>query len=417
MVAQAWSRLQAMVSPESVGPHSRPAEALRPMSKEIGKLQHDITVQIEGYNAAALVVRYENLQVQDRRRIAFKERLSSTTACLTTAPTGPTQVPQQLFTGIVAHLFGAIDPVIHDAVGGRIGNTNLRVDMFGDALGAAVLPGDRWRKAHDAFQNQVFLDSRFLGCLMQKEVYGLFLRFFSVEGRNAFGKLSRVDKKTQSIVPDLVTSHHPESSPLQVPGPQMWEIKRVWSVQSFARLTGEATGLSDLYRPHPRSGPMSGANRREAMISKEYVAKARRSDAKLGAPGSTAVAQALAGMAQVRGLAVGAFGEFSDTVFKLIDGLAHEGALKNPDRFGQSSYKAAYGQIHWWLKRRWARLAVITAVEARYDALCYVGGTAQQHAAARYAQAEAQDDWRFDDAFRQREEDAQQGPFFGHGAG
>ena len=53
-VAQAWSRLQAMVSPENVGPLSRPAEALRPMSKEIGKLQNDITVQIEGYNAAAL---------------------------------------------------------------------------------------------------------------------------------------------------------------------------------------------------------------------------------------------------------------------------------------------------------------------------------------------------------------------------
>ena len=80
------------------------------------------------------------------------------------------------------------------AVRPKKNNMNLRVDMFGDALGAAVLPGDRWRKAHGAFQNQVYLDSRFLGCLMQKEVYGLFLRFFSVEGRNAFGKLSRVDK-------------------------------------------------------------------------------------------------------------------------------------------------------------------------------------------------------------------------------
>ena len=59
------------------------------------------------------------------------------------------------------------------------------------------------------------------------------------------------------------------------------------------------------------------------------------------------------------------------------------------------------------LERRRARLAVITAVEARYNALCYVGGTAQQNAAARHAQAEAQDDWRSYDACRQREEDAQ----------
>ena len=35
-------------------------------------------------------------------------------------------------------------------------------------------------------------------------------------------------------------------------------------------------------------------------------------------------------MAQVRGLTIGASGKFSDTAFKLIGGLAHEGALKNP---------------------------------------------------------------------------------------
>ena len=66
------------------------------------------------------MVCYENLQVQDRRRIVFKERLSSTAACLTTASMGPTMVPQQLSTGTVAHLLGAIDPVLHAAVGGRI---------------------------------------------------------------------------------------------------------------------------------------------------------------------------------------------------------------------------------------------------------------------------------------------------------
>jgi hypothetical protein len=50
-------------------------------------------------------------------------------------------------------------------------------------------------------------------------------------------------------------------------------------------------------------------------------------------------------------------------------GLAHEGALKNPDKFDQINYKAAYGQIHWWQKRRWTRLAVITAIETRYAGL------------------------------------------------
>ena len=82
----------------------------------------------------------------------------------------------------------------------------------------------------------------------------------------------------------------------------------------------------------------------------------------------------------------------------LIQGLAHEGVLKNPDKFGQGNYKEAYGQIHWWLKRRWARLAVITAIETRYAGLGHAGGSAQQQAAAFHAQAQAQDDWREDGA-------------------
>ena len=39
-------------------------------------------------------------------------------------------------------------------------------------------------------------------------------------------------------------------------------------------------------------------------------------------------------------------------------------ALKNSDKFGQINYQTAFGQIDWWLKRRWARLAVITVVES-----------------------------------------------------
>ena len=116
----------------------------------------------------------------------------------------------------------------------------------------------------------------------------------------------------------------------------------------------------------------------------------------------------------MRGIALGAFGEFSESINVLIQGLAHEGALKNPDKFGQSNYKAAYGQIHWWLKRRWARLAVITAIETRYAGLGYAGGSAQQQAAAFHAQAQAQaqGDWREDGAYRQREEETT-APFFG----
>ena len=124
----------------------------------------------------------------------------------------------------------------------------------------------------------------------------------------------------------------------------------------------------------------STSTQRKKKVPKEYEAKAKKADETFGAPGSSAVQDALKAMPQVRGIALGAFGEFSESINLLIDGIAHEGALKNPDKFGQSKYKAAYGVIHWWLKRRWARLAVITAIEVRYDALRYTGGSAQQQA-------------------------------------
>jgi hypothetical protein len=93
---------------------------------------------------------------------------------------------------------------------------------------------------------------------------------------------------------------------------------------------------------------------------------------------------------------MGEFGEFSESINVLVQGLAHEGALKNSDKCGQSNYKATYGQINWLLKRRWARLAVITAIESRYASLGYAGGSAQQQAAAFHAQAQVQGDWRED---------------------
>ena len=50
---------------------------------------------------------------------------------------------------------GALDPAVLAARGARIGNTTLRVDAYDDLRGAAVLPGDRWRRVHGNFKDQV----------------------------------------------------------------------------------------------------------------------------------------------------------------------------------------------------------------------------------------------------------------------
>ena len=67
-------------------------------------------------------------------------------------------------------------------------------------------------------------------------------------------------------------------------GPQMWEVKRVYSAQAFNRDSGLPDGLNDFYRLR---------NRGRMVRPSEYEAKAKKADEAFGAPGSTAVLGAL----------------------------------------------------------------------------------------------------------------------------
>jgi hypothetical protein len=106
-------------------------------------------------------------------------------AALTTTPSHESQVPQNLYIGVATHILGALDPNILQMQGLAIGNTRMKVDNYGDALGSTPLTGDRWRTAHDAFAMQVYLDGEKLGLFIRREVYGIFLRFMSEAGQMA----------------------------------------------------------------------------------------------------------------------------------------------------------------------------------------------------------------------------------------
>jgi hypothetical protein len=77
-------------------------------------------------------------------------------------------------------------------------------DLHGDALGAAALSDDRWRKFHDAFKYQIFLGAKFLRVAIQKEVHGLLTHFYDFVGKGEFNRLSEREKRTQTTAPDFV---------------------------------------------------------------------------------------------------------------------------------------------------------------------------------------------------------------------
>ena len=89
----------------------------------------------------------------------------------------------------------------------------------------------------------MFVDAKFLRVDVQKEVYGLFVRYSGV-----FNRLDKSQKKAQSIVPSLLLSNHPEGSVIHASGSQMWELKRVQSVSSFNSITGMPSGQNDFCR-------------------------------------------------------------------------------------------------------------------------------------------------------------------------
>jgi hypothetical protein len=111
--------------------------------------------------------------------------------------------------------------------GSRIGNTNLRMDIHGDEFGAAVLSGDRWRSAHDFFKHQISLDAKFLGLQTTKGQYGMFNHYFSFEGQDVYGRLNRQEKRSQTMVPDIVMNNHPQAHPSGAQfRPSIWAFHR-----------------------------------------------------------------------------------------------------------------------------------------------------------------------------------------------
>jgi hypothetical protein len=144
----------------------------------------------------------------------------------------------------------------------------------------------------------------------------------------------------------------------------MWEIKRVHALRAFNRISRLPVGLKEYYRLRQTDRLVRGAGRREAKVPSEYEKQTKtqmrpsvHQEAKLSVG-------ALRALSKLRAIALRAFGEYSSSVNLLIEDFAHEGALNNPGKFVQGNYKAAFGQIQLWLKRLWARLAVITAVES-----------------------------------------------------
>ena len=148
------------------------------------EVQELMTDQVEQFKMKQLNDRYVALPAADPRKKSWFNTMKELGSFLRVSPTGDDQ-RNGLLNSEVQTMFalwlGLDIPVLWGCAGQNIGSQQLILDAAGLKLMAANLPGDHWRKKHDACK-------LFLFKLMQRadmecdcEVYDEFSRFMSTE--------------------------------------------------------------------------------------------------------------------------------------------------------------------------------------------------------------------------------------------
>ena len=258
-------------------------------------------------------------------------------------------------------------------VGKAIGNTRATLDAYGSRLTTAALPGDGFRRQHDAIKWRLDEDLHEMGVRVRTEVYGLFAPALPQHARDTISRWPR--RKRQGLVPDFMLA-----------------------VPELGQIPGDAPDeLFELKTLHysPTTYPPQGAravNRRANAIATQMGGKARQLDQRFNA---TAVGEVgpverrLASFGPVRGLVVGHFAEGSEHLEALLTGAAHCGALRHWAGMRAREPADAHGTVAWLLRRRWGMTAWKSTVRLLLDRLEYVGNGSMRAHGRRVAASEA----------------------------
>ena len=255
-----------------------------------------ILEQVEQLRGKVLNKALENYQDQEARPCwswMGRDKQSSSWLLRLNGLSGPE------FSESAAALLCLPSPACSSRLGEKV-RGKQKVDLFGDSVRSANLPGDGYRARHDAAKDLVFKQLQTAGINAQCEVFNLFAREIPQDG------LARIEKgrTRQSIVPDFRISI-PEAGGREVA--TLYEMKVISSCRTR----------------YPRNPQPEGraVDRRADLLQGEYLAKARKVDQKYG---GTEVGQIggverkLLSFPNVRGLVIGAWGEINNDFQELL---------------------------------------------------------------------------------------------------
>ena len=320
------------------------------------KPQRAFTAQLELAWFDALDIAFKSLPNHDLGRAAWLncDRFSTQWVTAIPSPSLGFVLGNDAFCEVFATYLALPSPACAPLVGQRIGSYAEGLDPHGIKLATLSLPGDGWRKRHDALKHLLDRDIQDHGVPCTCEVFGLFAPLLPQPARSTVAAFTA--RKRQGLVPDFKVA---QADGLEV----LMELKLV---------------AGPTYYSHGGAGRCYAAARRARAIPGEYMAKARALDAQFcdvprdsDAPGP--VARKLLSYGRIHSLVFGAYGEGSKDAHGLVAQLATSRASRDWARLGCRDQKEAAATLARYLYRSWGIAAARAQACLRLAGLSHVG--------------------------------------------
>ena len=313
----------------------------------LGGVQQAMLEELEGVRAARLEwMLQRHLPRTSKQRIALEEcDVKASALPFTALPTPGQLITNMQFAEGMADYLGIDSPLcagrVGESIAGKVHRDAARtpwvLDRYGDNISSVPLE-DHFRTRHDAVKLVIPRVCRWAGVHCVVEVYNQFAALLSQEAL----ALNDTQRKQQAVVPDILTQG-------QVPG--VAEVKIISCVPSHypRKIRGDNAGV----RP---------VDVKASTIQGEYEGKLWDAD-----PTGRAVAR-LRDHGPVKGLVVGAFGEFSSDLHKLLNDLVEAKIPGTPE-----GTRAARSHAKPWVRRQLAIAAMRQRADMKINGLAFCG--------------------------------------------
>ena len=203
-LAESWARLQgtaeqacAYLGRELQGALAAPVEGMGDGAED-GSVRRLVTEQLQGLQKAVLVKSLEDHPNQAARPVIHVKQLDKISSGWVNALPGPdSYIPTPAFSEAMCGYLCVPSPACRDYVGLRLGKET--VDIWGDKVQSATLPGDLYRYKHDQVKMKIYSLANECRLPATCEVFGAFSSCIPQQG------LSRIQRgrTRQAILPDF----------------------------------------------------------------------------------------------------------------------------------------------------------------------------------------------------------------------